>query len=146
MVGRHKRSRAHLCHKIANVDDYASGDVGRRDPFASSVEDFEAAGRVLMKEGEQAGVGMRGTVELLFWGGWDESGVVEEAESADAVLKEVHEGAWRFPEGDGEECKELSRQGLELVVELISLFAGRESCEGWEGVTFSQNKWRVAWT
>lgn len=54
----------HLGHQIADVDYDGAGDVGRGDPGAGDVEDFEAAGGVLMEEGEDAGVGVGRAAEF----------------------------------------------------------------------------------
>ena len=48
----------YLRHQIADINDEGAGDVGRGDPDAGGVEDFETAGGVLVEEGEDAGVGL----------------------------------------------------------------------------------------
>ena len=109
MHRRDEPASTDLGHQVSDIDDHAPRDVRGGDPDGGGIEHLEAAGGVLVQEGQKAGVGVRRAAEV--WQrrsgrGSRERGVVQEAEGGEGGVQVGEEVGCRFAEGAGEEREE----------------------------------------
>lgn len=125
---------ADLREQVADVDNDGARDVRGGDPVACGVENLKAARGILVQEGEDARVGVRGAAELsilvrgVACGGWLRW-VVEEAEGGEGVGKVVSEVVCWFVERHSKQRQHCGREGLQFVIEgFKALSGGLERC------------------